>query len=230
MALGAAALAGGCKESASDKEFGARVRAYLLAHPEVIQETVDALNAKRQAEAQQASTSALAKHRDDIEHSPLDYVANPKGKVTVTEFFDFRCGYCKQIAPEMVKLIAENPDVRFVFKDYPIFGAESDEAAALALAAKAQNKYLSLYTQFFQSQQLTEDDLRRIVAAEGLNFDALKIKAADPAITKHLADNHKLAESIGMNGTPQFVVGQTVVEGANLPALKAAIIKAKKEA
>jgi protein-disulfide isomerase len=158
----------------------------------------------------------------------MDFVANPNGKVTVVEFFDFRCGYCKQIAPEITKLIAANPDVRFVFKDFPIFGAESTEAAAIALAAKDQGKYLPLYSQFFQAQDLTEDDMRRIVSAQGLDFDALRTKATAPVIAAHMTATHDLAKTIGMDGTPQFVIDGEVVQGANLPALKAAIEKAKK--
>jgi protein-disulfide isomerase len=229
LAMAAIALTGACKgqESASDKVFGQRVRTYLLAHPEVLQEVADAYNAKQQAQATSLLKAAVSQHRAQIENDPMDYVANPNGKVTVVEFFDFRCGYCKQIAPEVIKLIAANPDVRFVFKDFPIFGAQSDEAAAIALAAKDQRKYLSLYTQFFQAQDLTEADLRRIVSAEGLNFDGLKAKASDPAIAAHLTATHELAKAIGMDGTPQFVIDGNVVQGANLPALKAAIEKAK---
>lgn len=229
LALGAAALTGACKESASDKIFGERVRGYLLAHPEVVEEAVDALNAKQAAAAQAKMAAAVNEHRQQIEYDPMDFVANPNGKVTVAEFFDFRCGYCKQIAPEVIKLIQANPDVRFVFKDFPIFGAQSDEAAALALASKDQNKYLALYSQFFNAQNLSDDDLKRIISGQGLNFDTLKTKAATPVIAQHLAANHELAKDIGMDGTPQFVVGGTVVQGANLPALKAAIDKAKEK-
>jgi protein-disulfide isomerase len=230
LALGAVALTGACKESSSDKVFGARVRSYLLSHPEVVEEAVDALNAKQASQAQATMVAAVNKHRSQIEYDPMDFVANPNGKVTVAEFFDFRCGYCKQIAPDVIKLIAANPDVRFVFKDFPIFGAQSDEAAALAIAAKDQNKYLALYSQFFQAQDLTDADLKRIVSSEGLNFDTLKTRAATPAISQHLAANHQLAKDVGMDGTPQFVVGGVVVQGANLPALKAAIETAKQKA
>jgi protein-disulfide isomerase len=230
LALGAVALTGACKESSSDKVFGARVRSYLLSHPEVVEEAVEALNAKQASQAQANMVAAVNKHRQQIEYDPMDFVANPNGKVTVAEFFDFRCGYCKQIAPEVIKLIAANPDVRFVFKDFPIFGAQSDQAAALALAAKDQNKYLSLYSQFFQAQELGDADIKRIVSAEGLNFDSLKTRASQPIIAQHLAATHQLAKDVGMDGTPQFVVGGVVVQGANLPALKAAIAAAKQKA
>jgi protein-disulfide isomerase len=224
LALGAAALAGGCKPTVSAQQ----VRAYLVSHPEMIEEAANAYNVKQQDKALAGLKAAVATHRTAIDRDPLDFVANPNGKVTVVEFFDFRCGYCKQIAPEVVKLIAANPDVRFVFKDFPIFGAESIEAAAIAQAARGEGKYLPLYSQFLQAQDLTEADMRRIVSAEGLDFDALRKKAMDPAISDHMQSTHDLAKTIGLDGTPQFVIDGEVVQGANLPALKAAIAKAKK--
>jgi protein-disulfide isomerase len=210
-AMTAVALVGGCKESASDKVFGERVRTYLLAHPEVLQEVSTALDKKQVEQARLDQDNAVAKikaaipsHRAALERDPMDYVANPNGKVTVTQFFDFRCGHCKNIAPDVIKLIAANPDVRFVFKDYPIFGGESDQSAALALAAKSENKYLSLYQGFIQAQDLGAEDMQRIIAAEGIDYAALVKKASDPAINKHLLATHKLAKDLGIEGTPHF--------------------------
>lgn len=234
LAMAAALMAAGCKESASDKAFGQRVRAYLLEHPEVLQEVSEALEKKQYdlARAEQAKSvekikAAIPKYRAALERDPMDYVANPNGKVTVTQFFDFRCGHCKNIAPEVIRLIAQNPDVRFVFKDYPIFGGESDHSAALALAAKGDNKYLSLYQAFILAQDLGSDDLQRLVSEEGLDYAALAKRAQEPAITKHLLATRKLAKDLGIEGTPHFIVGDEVIVGENLPALQAAIIKAK---
>ena len=104
LALCAAALALSACDRVSDDAFGDRVRAYLLEHPEVIEEAVQKLNEKREAEAAQAATAALSEYRDELERDPRDFVANPDGDVTVVEFFDYRCGYCKLIAPEVQKL------------------------------------------------------------------------------------------------------------------------------
>lgn len=224
VALGAVVLAGGCKPAVSAQQ----VRAYLADHPEMIAEAVETYNSKQQAKALEGMKAAVAAHRPAIERDPLDFVANPNGKVTVVEFFDYRCGYCKQIAPEVIKLIDANPDVRFVFKDFPIFGAESIEAAAITQAARDQGKYLPLYTQFLQAQDLTEADMRRIVSAQGMDFDGLRKKALEPAISAHLQATHDLAKTLGLDGTPQFLIDGEIVQGANLPALKAAIAKAKK--
>ena len=118
VATGALLLAG-CNESLSDAAFGAKVRNYLLEHPEVLQEAVTKLQEKELAAAARSQKQAIADKRRALERDPRDYVANPKGKVTVTEFFDYNCGFCKVAAPAIVQLIASNPDVRFVFKEYP---------------------------------------------------------------------------------------------------------------
>lgn len=236
LVLVAVALLTACKP-ASDKVFGERVRAYLVAHPEVMLEVQDALDKKQLAQAQADSAKAVARikaalptYRAAIERDPMDYVANPNGKVTVTEFFDFRCGHCRNMMPQVIQLIAANPDVRFVFKDYPIFGPTSDQAAALALAAKPDNKYLSLYKDFFEAQELSPAALQQIAASEGLDYGKLVERATDPALVKHIQANQKLAHDIGIDGTPHFIVGDQVIAGEFPDQLKAAIAKARKSA
>src|SRR5258706_4228333 len=132
-------------QKVEDAAFGAKVHAYLLAHPEVLREAEIQLQRNDRLAAEKASTDAIAKYRGQLERDPRDFVANPDGKITVVEFFDYRCGYCKLAAPEVVKLINENPDVRFVFKEFPIFGAVSDTAAKIALTAPAKSKSLDIY-------------------------------------------------------------------------------------
>src|SRR5690349_3340447 len=119
-ALAAALSLAGCQK-AEDAAFGQRVRAYLLQHPEVIREAVNKLAENDRIAAAKAASESMNKYRAQLERDPRDFVANPDGKITVVEFFDYRCGYCKLAAPEVVKLIQENPDVRFVFKEFPIF-------------------------------------------------------------------------------------------------------------
>src|SRR5665213_2141400 len=116
----------GCSRAAEDPAFGAKVRAYLLAHPEVIEEAVARLQDKRQAAADAKVKLALEKNRGALERDPRDFVANPGGKITVTEFYDYRCPHCINAAPTVLSLIHDNPDVRFVFKEMPIFGPTSE--------------------------------------------------------------------------------------------------------
>lgn len=221
----ALALAG-CQKT-EDAAFGQKVRTYLLAHPEVLEEAFDKLQENKRLAAIKASTGAIQKYRAQLERDPRDFVANPNGKVTVVEFFDYRCGYCKLAAPEVMKLIGENPDIRFVFKEFPIFGEVSDTAARIALTAQAKSKALDLYSGWMAEKALDEAALDRHLASVGLNPADVRKAAGDPAIAKQIADTRKLAEDLKIEGTPAFIVGDTMIPGADLPALRAAITVAK---
>src|SRR5581483_6668370 len=132
---GALVLLAGCQQQ-DDATFGARVKAYLMAHPEALraalqnmQDREDQDTLKAQAAADKRAQSLLPSLRAQLERDPRDFVANPGGKVTVTEFYDYRCPHCVNVAPKVLGLIRSRPDVRFVFKEMPIFGATSEHAA-----------------------------------------------------------------------------------------------------
>jgi protein-disulfide isomerase len=222
LAFGAA----GCHKSGDDA-FGERVHAYLMAHPEVIREAARKLQAQEQAAAEKASTDAIAKHRSQLERDPRDFVANPNGKITVVEFFDYRCGYCKVAAPQVLQLIKDNPDVRFVFKEFPIFGEVSDTAAKIALTPQAKSKGLELYQAWMAEKALDEDALDRHLQAAGIDPATARKAAADPAVERQILDTRALASALHIEGTPAFVVGDNMVPGADLPALRAAILQAR---
>ena len=231
--LAAVALAG-CQQQ-TDAQFGARVRTYLLAHPEVLQEVSVKLQAKEQADAEAALKAAVAKasvmipkYRDQIERDPRDVVANPGGRITVTEFFDYRCGYCKASAPEVLKMIDENPDVRFVFKQTPIFGGVSDLAAQTILTDAARAKGVALFRAIMTDHDpLDEAALDRHLAAQGIDPKAAKAAAGAPAIKKQIDDTHALFKTLGADGTPTFVVGDKLIVGARMDDLRAAVTEAK---
>lgn len=225
-AIGLAALAGCGKNN--DPIFDAKVRAYLLEHPEVIEEAMGKLQEKRAQQALDAARAALPKHRAALERDPRDFVANPSGAITVTEFYDYQCTYCKAAAPEVLQLIADNPDVRFVFKEMPIFGAVSNQAAASNLAA-GDRTYLELYKRFFAAEHLDAAAIDQALTEVGLNPDYIKQRAASPNPQRHLLDNHTLASALGIEGTPTFVIGDQVIPGADIPALKAAIEQQRKK-
>jgi protein-disulfide isomerase len=216
-------LLGGCQKT-SDAVFGARVRSYLLKHPEVLEEAINQL-AANQAKAQvEHSRQAINRYRGAIERDPRDFVANPNGKITVTEFYDYNCTYCKAAAPKIVALIRNNPDVRFVFKEYPVLGEDSVKAAALALAARDQGQSMTLYQRFYSVPgHLDETGMEAGLLTAGLNVGAIKSKAISESVQKHLADNHALGSQIGIEGTPNFVVGNQIVVGADMDKLMAAI-------
>lgn len=226
LAVAAALSLAGCQK-ADDAVFGQRVRAYLLAHPEVIREAVDKLQANEQAAAAKASTAALKTYRSHIERDPRDIVIHPAGKVTVTEFFDYRCGYCKLAAPEVVKLIDQNPDIRFVFKQFPIFGGVSDTAAKVALTPQGKAKAFDLYKSWMGEKALDDALLDKDLQAAGIDPAAARKAAESPAIEQQILDTRALAANLKIEGTPAFVVGDTLIPGADLPALRAAITVAK---
>jgi len=222
MALAAALSLSACQR-ADDAAFGQRVHAYLMAHPEVIQEAAEKLTENERMAALKASTNAIGKYRSQLERDPRDFVANPDGKVTVVEFFDYRCGYCKLAAPEVVKLVRQNPDIRFVFKQFPIFGEVSDTAAKVALTAPARGKALDLYSSWMAEKALDDTLLDRDLAAAGLDPAAVRKAANDPAIQRQILDTRALATALKIEGTPAFIVGDTMIPGADLPALRTAI-------
>jgi protein-disulfide isomerase len=226
----AAAVAGlaGC-QAQSDNAFGERVRAYLLAHPEVLAEASQRLQDNADAKvlaAQKSAEAGLPKLRAAIERDPRDLVANPGGKITVTEFYDYRCPHCEAMAPKLLALIQARPDVRFVFKEMPIFGATSEHAAYAAIAVrKAGGDGLELYSQFMANQPLTDEAIDRIAAAHGVGKAAM---APDAANTAQLAATNSLFSKLALDGTPGFVVGGRIFSGDDMNALNAAIAAAAK--
>ena len=224
---GCAALAlAGCQK-VDDAAFGKRVHDYIIAHPEVIQEAAQKLQEKQAAASAKAATDAIAKYRAQIERDPRDIVINPNGKVTVVEFFDYRCAYCKLAAPEVIKLIEQNPDIRFVFKQFPIFGEVSDTAAKVALTPAAKGKALQLYKTWMAEKALDDAILDRDLLAAGVDPAQARKAAADPAIARQILDTRAMATSLKIEGTPAFIVGDTLIPGADLEALRTAIRVAK---
>jgi protein-disulfide isomerase len=226
LALAAAFALTGCHKS-DDAAFDNRVHAYLMAHPEVIREAADKLRDKDQAALAKASTDALSKYRQKLERDPRDFVANPNGSITVVEFFDYRCGYCKLAAPQVVQLIKEHPDVRFVFKEFPIFGDVSDAAAKIALSPQAKAKGLDIYQGWMGEKALTNATIDSHLKDAGVDVAAARKAAADPAIERQLLDTRVLASALRLEGTPAFVIGNTLVPGADMAAVRAAITVAK---
>ena len=210
-----------------DEAFGQKVRAYLLEHPEVIEEAVNKLQQNKQAAAHAAAQASLAKYRQQLERDPRDFVANPDGKFTVVEFFDYRCGYCKVSAPEVIKLIEEHPDVRFVFKEFPIFGGESELAARVALSPQAKPKSIALFQGFMGEKALDEAASDRHLRAIGVDPVAARTAGESAEVQKHIADTRALAQALAIEGTPAFIVGDRMIPGADIDALKAAIAEMK---
>jgi protein-disulfide isomerase len=231
LAITAASIAAlslvGCGKANADKAFGDKVHAYLIEHPEVLVEMSNKLQEKQAAEKAKSAKGAVNKYRQALERDPRDFVANPNGSITVVEFFDYRCGYCKLATPQIVELIQKNPDVRFVFKDFVIFGHDSEVAARMVLGSKDQGKTLELHKRLMAEKSLDAGAVMRI--AQELGIDMTKARAAgeSEAVTQHLADTHALAQALAIEGTPAFFVGDTMIPGADMHALNLAIDQAR---
>lgn len=227
----------GCNLVQNEKAFGERVRVYLVNHPEVIEEALNNLQQKQVAEAASLTRSKLSENRAALVSDARDFVAgNPKGAITVVEFFDYRCGYCKAIQPEIEQLLAQNPDIRLVLKEFPILPDHdgrlgvSLRAARAALAAGAQGKYIAVHNALMAQKTLDDDAINAVLAANGLNPSAIKASGEADAVTAHLTAVHSLGNTIGIQGTPAFIIGDTMVAGADIEALKAAIDDARRNA
>lgn len=230
-ATGLLVLAGCNRIDNSDKAFGERVRAYLLAHPEVLQEVAQKYQDKQAAEQAALETKAradLPRYRDGVERDAGDFVANPNGAVTVTEFYDYRCPHCVNAAPKVLALIRENPDIRFVFKEMPIFGPTSEHAARAALAVKADGgDYLGAYQEMMAARPLDDEAIDSIAARHGAKPATLTSPAANAAATAHIAVTEALFNRLALGGTPAFIVGDEIIAGEDMQAVAAAIAKVR---
>ncbi len=156
---------------------------------------------------------------------------NAQGDVTVVEFFDYRCPYCKRSQPDIAALIKDDPHVRIVYKDLPVLGHDSVFAARAALAAARQGGYQRLHDAMLEVPgQLTNEAVITLAEAQGLDKDRLLQDMASPEVAANLARNTELAHALGINGTPSFVVGELLVPGAIEPAGLRKLVMAQRDA
>lgn len=219
LAMTPAAFAEGSFNDAQKAEIGEIVREYLMENPEVLLDVSKALEAKQQQAEAEQRTQVLQSSADQIFRSPGDFVAgNPKGDVTIVEFFDYNCGWCKKGFPEVVNLIEKDKNLRVVLKEFPIFGGDSDYAAMAAIASRKQNKYWELHQALFSHEgKITQAVVDELAAKQGLDMEKLKADMKDPAVAQELAATHALAQSLSINGTPAFIIDDKVSPGY-LPA------------
>ncbi len=191
------------------------VRDYLLKNPEVIEEAIGVLRARQEEERRKRAEAAIAENGEALHAHPMSPVSgNAGGDVTVVEFFDYRCGFCKRALPAMEALLEEDANVRVVWKEFPILGPVSVSAAHAAMAADRQGKYYPFHLALMKEPELTEAKVLVIAAEAGLDLERLQQDMEDPAIQAYLDETQALAREIGINGTPAFVVGGKLVPGA----------------
>jgi protein-disulfide isomerase len=222
----------GCGPEKHDDLFGQRVRAYLLSHPEILQEMSDKLQARANTQAQADQEKVLAQGkaalarpaiRAALERDGRDFVANPNGKVTVTEFYDYRCPHCINMAATVVSMIQQYPNTRFVFKEMPIFGSTSDRAALAAIAIRKKGgDSLGAYATFMGTRGLDDATVDKVLRGQGI--DPASIDNAEAQ--RQIADTKTLASTIGAAGTPYFVIGDTIIPGEGEAQLRSALAQA----
>jgi protein-disulfide isomerase len=200
------------------KEVENIVRDYLLANPEVLEEAFKLLQERREQAAAEKQVTAIEESSELIFSSKHQMVlGNPEGAITLVEFFDYNCGYCKRAVADMTALIKSNPDLRVVMKEFPILSAGSVEAARISVAIKdiAPEKYLEFHQEVF-SRPGTVDKAKALEVATDLGLDGAAITAASNAtsVTDNVKEVQKLAELLGITGTPSYIIGKEVVPGA----------------
>lgn len=219
LAMTPYAAAEGSFSDAQKKDIGEIVRQYLMDNPEVLLDVSKALEAKQQEAESSQRVKTLEANAKAIFHNPNDFVAgNPDGDVTMVEFFDYNCGWCKKGYPEVMNLLGKDKNLRLVLKEFPIFGGDSDYAAMAVIAAKNQGKYWDLHTALFAHEgKVTKQVVDEIAKEKGIDIDKLKADMKSPEVAKIIADNHEMASQLAINGTPAFIVDDKVSPGY-LPA------------
>ena len=203
------------------------VRDYLIAHPEVIQDAMAELEKRQSAADAEKHKAAIKQYSQTLFTSPRQVVlGNPDGNVTFVEFFDYNCGYCKRAMDDMLTLMKDDPKLKVVLKEFPVLGPGSVEAAQVAVAVRMQDKTGKKYLEFHQKLlggRGQADKARALAVAKdiGLDMGRLDKDLASPEVKATLQESFKLAEALGLNGTPSYVIGDNVVVGAvGLEALK----------
>jgi protein-disulfide isomerase len=202
----------------------------ILENPEIVLEAVQILQ-DRDAEAQaRAAAAMIAEMRDVLSRDPnAPVLGNPDGDVTMVEFFDYNCSYCKRAFEDVKTLLEADGNIRFVSREWPILGEGSVAAARAALAAREQGRYEDMHNALM-SDRSRKDEAAVLRIAEGLGLDVERLRAdmTSDAVNDHIALSMQLAEALGFNGTPAFVIGDEPVPGAvPLAALQQAVAEAR---
>jgi protein-disulfide isomerase len=215
-------------------EIGKIIREYLLKHPEVLQEAMQEYEKRQQVAEAEKAKAAIKTHAEAIFNSPRQVtLGNPQGDVTFVEFFDYNCGYCKRALEDMMVLMSKDPKLKVVLKEFPVLGPASLDAAKIGVAVRMQDKTGKKYLEFHQKLLTGRgqvDKARAMAVAKEIGLDMAKLEKdlKSDEIEATLQESAKLAEALGLNGTPSYVINNDVVIGAvGLAALGAKIQAAR---
>ena len=196
------------------------IRDYLLKHPEVLQEAIGELEKQQaKAEAEKHKTAVKDNAEALFNSSRHVVIGNPKGDVTFVEFFDYNCGYCKRALDDMMALMKADPNLKVVLKEFPVLGPGSQDAARVGVAVRMQDKSGKKYLEYHQkllTGRVQIDKARALAVAKEIGLDVARIERdiGGDEVRASLEESFKLAEKLGLNGTPSYVIGSEVVVGA----------------
>lgn len=198
--------------------FRTEIRSYLMENPEVLMEAIGVLEQRKQKDAMQADLDMLATNHDTIFNDPASWVGgNPEGDITVVEFLDYRCGYCRKSYEEVEELVKSDGNIRFVVKEFPILGEQSTLSSQFAIATRmvaGDEAYKRAHDALITLRgDATPDTLGALAKDLGLDADAILAKMSAPEVQEIIAANHALGTTMQINGTPSFVIDQTMVRG-----------------
>ena len=236
MALGATLAIADPSSSSSDLPkdrvgLDQAIHDYLMDHPDVVVDALKAAQQQADAKAAEQSRRTIMSRQKELLDDTDDLVqGNPKGDVTLVEFFDYRCPYCKQVEPSLDALLKEDGKLRIVYKEFPILGEASIYATHVALAAKQQGKYAEFHRAMMATKgDISDDTVLNVATSLGLDMTKIKADMAAPAIDKLIDKNYALADALDIQGTPALIIGDTLIPGAvDLDGLRKDIAAARK--
>ena len=194
------------KPQMTEEAFGERVRGYLLSNPQVLHEVIAELKKQDEIASAKQQKEMMTTLAADLKNDGYSYVAgNPDGDVTIVEFFDYRCGYCKKSFPDLMKTVEEDGNIRLVLKEFPILGPESILASQAAIAAIEQDKYMELHTALMTS--------RGGLTIDRIDVEKLEADMQSDEVRETVEKNYRLAKQLGIDGTPAFVINEEFIPG-----------------
>ncbi len=237
LTLLAAAMLGGASARAAEPaaalpkaEIEKIVRDYLMREPEIIYEAIQELQQRRavaEAERQQKAVESNKAQLFATAGDPI--IGNPKGDVTLVQFFDYRCGYCRSMVPGLRNLVGKDKGLRMVMKEFPVLGPDSVVAARAALAAEKQGRFTDFHLALMGSKELDEVAIKGVAGRLGLDVDRLVADMNSESVERTLQANAQLAGELGITGTPSFVIGGKLIPGAVEIAQLESLIAAQRQ-
>jgi protein-disulfide isomerase len=199
----------------SESDVERIVRDYLMREPGIILEAIEELQRRQEQAAVDRRREAIARLAGEIFDDPATpVIGNPDGDVTLVEFMDYRCGFCRRMVPAIQQLLAEDPELAIAMKELPVLGEDSVRAARAALAADVQGAYADMHFALLAADDLSLDGILAVARGLGLDLERLRLDMDSSAVATHIQLNYRLARELGIEGTPAFVVGEALVPGA----------------